>query len=378
VTGDPRPTTRLFSRRADWSAAVNALTLAREERLRRGERLLDLTVSNPTRVSLPYPLDELGDAMSRAARQPYDPQPLGIISAREAVARELDCDAADIVITASTSEAYSFLFKLLCDPGDAVLTATPAYPLLEHLAMLELIELHTFPLEFHRRWELHAERVREAMTSRTKAIVVVNPNNPTGSYARRDEQDALASFRAPLISDEVFFEYPIAAEAGGATRFIRDGVLTFTLGGLSKSAGLPHYKLGWIRVAGPDKQRAIAALELIADNFLSVSTPVQQALPDLLRIGRTIRDTIRERTKRNLDALRDALPPAITLLPIEGGWSAVLQVPQTSEDPALAFLERGVLVHPGYFFDFDREGFIVISLLTEPHIFDEGVNRIAS
>jgi len=160
--------------------------------------------------------------------------------------------------------------------------------------------------------------------------------------------------------------------------FVRDGVLTFTLGGLSKSAGLPHYKLGWIRVAGPDKQRAIAALELIADNFLSVSTPVQQALPDLLRIGRTIRDTIRERTKRNLDALRDALPPAITLLPIEGGWSAVLQVPQTGEDLALAFLERGVLVHPGYFFDFDREGFIVISLLTEPHIFDEGVNRIAS
>ena len=368
----------MFSRRADWSAAVNALTLAREERLRRGQPLLDLTVSNPTRVSLPYPLDELGDAMSRAARQPYDPQPHGIMSAREAVARELNCDAMDIVITASTSEAYSFLFKLLCDPGDAVLTATPAYPLLEHLATLELIELHTFPLEFHRRWELHAERVREAMTSRTKAIVVVNPNNPTGSYARRDEQQALVSFGRPVISDEVFFEYPIAAGVGGATRFIGGGVLTFTLGGLSKSAGLPHYKLGWIRVAGPEKQRAMAALELIADNFLSVSTPVQQALPDLLRIGKTIRDTIRQRTKRNLDALRDALPSSMTLLPIEGGWSAVLQVPQTGQDLALSFLERGVMVHPGYFFDFEREGFIVISLLTEPRIFDEGVNRIAS
>ena len=361
----------MFSRRADWNAAVNRFT---EERRRRSG-LVDLTVSNPTRAGLPYPHEELADAMARASRAPYDPEPLGIASAREAAAREIGCDAKDVMITASTSEAYSFLFKLLCDPGDAVLTATPTYPLLEHLAALELIELHSFPLEFHLRWELHADKVRAAVTSRTKAVVVVNPNNPTGSYVRDDEQDALAALRLPIVSDEVFFPYSFTGEP---LSIGREDVLTFTMGGLSKSAGLPHYKLGWIRVSGPEKDRALAALELIADNFLSVATPVQQALPDLLRIGATIRNAIRARTQRNLDALGKALPASMTLLPVEGGWSAVLQVPRTDDDLAVALLDRGVVVHPGYFFDFDREGFVVISLLTEPDVFDEGVKRIAS
>ncbi len=362
----------MFSSRAAWDAAVNRFT---EERRRRSG-LLDLTVSNPTAVGLPYPLDELADAMERASRAPYDPQPLGIPTAREAAALEMDCDPADIVITASTSEAYSFLFKLLCDPGDGVLTATPSYPLLEHLAGLELVELQLFPLEFHRRWEWQAGRAREAVTARTKAVVVVNPNNPTGSYLRGDEQDALASLGLPILSDEVFFDYPL--DDGMRQSIAREDVLTFTMGGLSKSAGLPHYKLGWIRVSGPRKDRAVAALELIADNFLSVATPVQQALPDLLRIGHRVRDEIRARTRRNLDALRRALPPRFTLLPVEGGWSAVLQMPRTDEDPAVALLDRGVVVHPGYFFDFDREGFVVVSLLTDPGVFDEGVKRIVS
>ncbi|GAC1437551.1 MAG: pyridoxal phosphate-dependent aminotransferase [Thermoanaerobaculia bacterium] len=361
----------MFSCRADWNAAVNRFT---EERQRRSG-LIDLTVSNPTRAGIPYPLDELSDTMARAARAPYQPEPLGIASAREAVAKSIGCDAADIVITASTSEAYSFLFKLLCDPHDAVLTATPAYPLLEHLAALELIELRSFPLEFHRRWELHIERVREASTPQTKAIVVVNPNNPTGSYLTEEEADALATVPLPIISDEVFFDYSFSGKQHSLSR---TDVPTFTLGGLSKSSGLPHFKLGWIRVNGPDKQRAIAALELIADNFLSVSTPVQQALPDLLRIGASIRESICTRLERNLHALRATLPASITLLPVEGGWSAVLQLPRTDDDIALSLLDRGVIVHPGYFYDFDRDGFIVVSLLTEPAVFDEGVERIAS
>ncbi|HEX9160473.1 MAG TPA: pyridoxal phosphate-dependent aminotransferase [Thermoanaerobaculia bacterium] len=363
----------MFSRRGNWNAALNRFTVEREERTRRGEKLLDLTVSNPTQVSLPYPVDELADAMSRASRYPYDPQPLGIAKAREAVARELRCDASGVMITASTSETYSFLFKLLGDPGDAVLTTTPSYPLLEHLAALELLELRTFPLEFHRRWELHAERVREAMTPQTKAIVVVNPNNPTGSYVRADEKDALAAIGVPIISDEVFFDYALEGEH---TSFVHDDVLTFTLGGLSKSAGLPHYKLGWLRITGPGRDRAIAALELIADNFLSVSTPVQQALPDLLRIGATIRNAIRERTLRNLDVLHASLPPSVTALPVEGGWSAVLRMPRTDEDIALVLLRRGVVVQPGWFFDFDREGYVVVSLLTEPDIFRAGLERM--
>lgn len=365
----------MLSKRAQWNAAVNRLTLARNAH--RGT-LLDLTKSNPTRAGLDYPLDELADIMSRAARAPYDPQPLGIASAREAVGRELACDASDVVITASTSEAYSFLFKLLCDPGDAVLTAKPSYPLLEHLAALELIDLHYFPLELHRRWEVVDQRISDALTDRTRAILVVNPNNPTGSYISAIEQDAIASFGLPVISDEVF--HPFAF--GEATpSFVRDDVLTFTLGGLSKSAGLPHYKLGWIRVSGPGKAEAINALELIADNFLSVATPVQAALPELLAIAPRIRESIKTRTSANLEALQTAIAndPAMTVLPVEGGWSAVIRVPRIESDEALPLRlieEHGVVVHPGYFFDFDADGYIVVSLLTEPEIFNEGIARI--
>src|SRR5947209_11720701 len=291
----------MFSHRAQWSASLNRLTLARNAY--RGT-LLDLTNSNPTTAGLRYPLDELADVMSRAARAPYDPQPLGIASAREAVARELACDASDVVITASTSEAYSFLFKLLCDPGDAVLTAKPSYPLLEHLAALELIQLHYFPLDFHKRWEVDPARLTDALTDRTRAVLVVNPNNPTGSYITAGEQDAIAGNGLPIISDEVFHPF---AFGNPSPSFVRDAVLTFTLRGRSKSAGLPHYKLGWIRVSGPGKREAIDALELIADNYLSVATPVQQALPELLQLAPRIREAIIIRTRENLDILTRAI-----------------------------------------------------------------------
>jgi aspartate/methionine/tyrosine aminotransferase len=365
-----------FSNRARHDAPLNRWTVAREAH--RGP-LLDLTNSNPTRAALPYPLDELSAAMARAAREPYSPDPRGLPSAREALADELSCDAGELLLTASTSEAYSFLFKLLCDPGDEVVTATPSYPLIEHLAALELIELRHFPLEFHRRWELDRERIAEAIGGRTRAIVVVNPNNPTGSYVTPHEQEELASFGLPIISDEVFHPFAFAA---APPSIVRGDVLTFTLGGLSKSAGLPHFKLGWIRVSGPPAARrdALAALELIADNFLSVSTPVQAALPELLPIGRTIREGIMARTRASLAALGQALAkkPHAQLLPVEGGWSAVVRVPHlgTDEDFALQALERGVVVQPGYFFDFDREGYFVVSLLTEPEVMREGIARI--
>ncbi len=358
----------MFSRRAHWSAPPNRLAVARVEH--RGP-LLDLTNANPTRAGLPYPLDELSEAMARAARAPYEPEPLGLPVARDAIAEHLKCDAGDVVITASTSEAYSFLFKLLGDPGAVVATPTPSYPLLEHLAALELIELRHFPLEFHKRWELDVTRIPPA-----SAIVVVNPNNPTGSYVT--EQDELAALGVPIISDEVFHDYAFGARAPS---FARDDVLTFTLGGLSKSCGLPHYKLGWIRVSGPRKHDAIAALELIADNFLSVATPVQVALPELLPLGARIREAIRARTRASLDALQHALAdkPSAQLLPVEGGWTAVVRVPRTSTDEefALEALQRhGVVVQPGYFFDFDRDGYFVVSLLTDPTLLHEGITRI--
>jgi alanine-synthesizing transaminase len=361
----------VFSTRTRWDTPLNRLTLARQAH--RGP-LFDLTESNPTRAGLSYPHDELQEALARGARAPYDPDPRGLLSAREALAQHLGCSAADLLLTASTSEAYSFLFKLLTDPGDAVLTATPSYPLLEQLASMELVELRHFPLELHRRWELHDVPV----DARTRAIVVVNPNNPTGSYVTGAEQDALAAHGVPIISDEVFLDYPL--EGSGLT-LVRDDVLTFTLGGLSKSAGLPHFKLGWIRVSGPGKRKALDALELIADNFLSVATAVQVALADLLRIAPTIRGAISRRTRTNLLHLQDAFRdlPSTRVLPVEGGWSAVIRVPRlmTDEELALALLDRGVVVQPGYFFDFEHEGYLVVSLLTDEETFAAGLGVIA-
>jgi aspartate/methionine/tyrosine aminotransferase len=288
-------------------------------------------------------------------------------------AAELQCDAADLLLTASTSEGYSFLFKLLTDPGDVVLTPVPSYPLLEHLASMEHVELQSFPLEFHRRWEIHDL----PLTPRTRAIVVVNPNNPTGSFVTPQEQDALAAHAVPIISDEVFLPYPLRASG---TTFVRDDVLTFTLGGLSKSAGLPHFKLGWIRVSGPGKDEALDALELIADNFLSVATPVQAALPELLRIAPRIRNAISARTRNNLGTLQAQGNPSAQVLPVEGGWSAVIRVPRlmSDDDFALGLLDRGVVVQPGYFFDFAAEGYVVVSLLTREEVFAEGIARLAN
>lgn len=365
----------MFSTRAQWNAPTNRLTHARQAFA--GE-LLDLTISNPTKAGIDYPLDELSDVMARAARSPYDPQPLGLRSAREAVARELGCDTDDIVITASTSEAYSYLFKLLCDPGDAILTAIPSYPLLEHLAALELIELRSFALDLHQRWEIDMDRLRGALTARTRAILVVNPNNPTGSYVAASEQDKIAQIGRTIISDEVFHPF---AFGEAAPSFVRDDVLTFTLGGLSKSAGLPHYKLGWIRVSGPGKRDAVNALEWIADNFLSVATPVQVALPELFVIAPKIRGSMQQRTSGNLATLRAMTErtPAVRLLPVEGGWSAVIRIPRFESDEALALRlieEHGVVIHPGYFFDFASEGHVVLSLLTQPDIFEKGVAKL--
>ena len=355
----------MFSHRAHWSAPLNELTLERRKRA----DLLDLTETNPTRA-FDYP--DLGDALARGARAPYDPDPRGLRSARETLAAQLHCSADDLLLTASTSEAYSFLFKLLCDPGDEVLTPVPSYPLLEHLASLELVTLRTFAMEFQRRWEIHDVPV----TPHTRAIVVVNPNNPTGSFVSRAEQDALASHGLPIISDEVFLDYPLE---GRGTTFVRDDVLTFTLGGLSKSAGLPHFKLGWIRVSGPAKAEALDALELIADNFLSVATPVQVALPALLEAGAAIRSMIGARTRANLATLRSLATPSMQVLPVEGGWTAVIRVPRvmSDEELALALLDRGVVVQPGYFFDFATDGYVVVSLLTREEVFADGVRRLA-
>ncbi|MHB0971174.1 MAG: pyridoxal phosphate-dependent aminotransferase [Thermoanaerobaculia bacterium] len=386
----------MFSHRTAWDAPENRLTRAIAARRAHGAEILDLTESNPTRAGIEYPFDTMERLLVGAARAPYIPDPCGIERARNALAASLSSaddrvPPVDLVITASTSEAYGFLFKLLCDPGDAVLTAVPSYPLFEHLAALESVELHHFPLELHRRWEINIHDVERAITARTRAIVLVHPNNPTGSYVSDGEWRAIAELAADrglaVISDEVFFDYPLDGSVDRAPSIARSkSVLTFSLGGLSKSAGLPHWKLGWIRVGGPEEAKcsALQGLELIADSYLSVATPVQVALPAILEsVAPAVRGAILERTRANLRVLEAAVAgtPSVCVVAPEGGWSAVLRIPRIASDETvvLDLLDRdGVLVHPGYFFDFPSEGFLVLSLLTPPDVFAEGVRRVVA
>lgn len=368
-----------WSRRLPWEHPTNRLTRAVAERRARGLPILDLTETNPTRAGIPYPEEELAEILRRAADPAYEPHPRGSIAAREALAGALSCSPDDLVLTASTSESYSFLFKLFGDPGDEVLTAAPSYPLLDSLAALEGLALSHFRL---RRFALDVERVELALTPRTRLLALVHPGNPTGAFLSETEQAAVSELCAsrglPLISDEVFADYPLADADPRPMAAVSGEALSFSLGGLSKSAGLPSWKLGWIRVGGPAglRRRAVAALEMVADSYLSVGTPVQRALPEILKLAPRIRSAILERVRGNLQTLR-SLPG---VLEPAGGWSAVVRfgLPQPDEEVALEILERtGVLVHPGYFFDFETDDFLVLSLLPEPASFAEGVRRLA-
>jgi alanine-synthesizing transaminase len=389
-----------LSRRLPWDQARNALAAELADRKARGLTTIDLTESNPTRVGLVYPEAELADILRRHASPDYPPHPLGIPEAREALAAALSRPSDqvapdDLVLTASTSEAYSYLFKLFCDPGDEVLTAAPAYPLLDELARLDALVLKHFRLEPGRRFALDPGELERALTPRTKLLALVHPANPTGTFLSRAEQDAVAELCAarglPWICDEVFADYALEGKAGEGAGTHRAGpaaareeTLAFSLGGLSKSAGLPGWKLGWIRVGGPapERRRIVAALERVADAYLSVSTPVQRALGDLLALAPAIRAAILERLHRNLAALERAFGgfPAVEIHRPEGGWSAVLRVPRlvTDEDLVLGALHQAeVLVHPGYFFDFETDGFLVLSLLPGAADFAEGARRLA-
>jgi aspartate/methionine/tyrosine aminotransferase len=285
------------------------------------------------------------------------------------------------------------LFKLLCEPSsDVVLVPTPSYPLFEHLTQLDGVAPAPYLLEYHGRWALDVTSVEQAWTARTRAVLAVSPNNPTGSCLSRSEQRSLsrmcAAHSAALVLDEVFADYPLTVESESDSGTYSDGgveCLTFRLGGLSKSAGLPQVKLGWFTVEGPDTivREALARLEFICDAYLSVSTPVQVAAADLIERGRLLRDQIKDRVRRNYNQLRDliAAHPSLEVLAAEAGWSAVLRVParKTEEELVLELLERdGVVVHPGFFFDFPREAFLILSLLPQPEVFDDGVSRIAS
>jgi aspartate/methionine/tyrosine aminotransferase len=370
----------VFSRRSSRDQSPNALALVLAEL---GKPRLDLTGSNPTRAGLSYP-PELLVALERAQASSLDyrPEPLGLPSAREAVAQITGADPADIMLSASTSEAYGFLFKLLCDPGDAVLVPAPSYPLFEHLAELEGVQALPYRLAYDGAWHVDVDSLRRAVTPRARAVVVVSPNNPTGQYLSAAERDAVAALGLPIISDEVFAEFSLNGAVPPARR--SDAVLTFALDGLSKRAGSPQLKLGWTVISGPEalRRRARVRLELIADTFLSVGTPVQQALPQLLELCPTITSLIGARCRENLVALAAAVSGSpVTLLRADAGWSAVLRLPRVaSEEQLLLGLlrEQQVLVQPGWFYDFEREPYFVVSLLTPPSVFREGSERLVA
>ncbi|HMI93948.1 MAG TPA: pyridoxal phosphate-dependent aminotransferase [Polyangiales bacterium] len=388
----------MFSQRSAFDRTLNRLEHARRVAAQTGRAVLDLTESNPTRAELP-PARAALQALSYPDARHYDPDPLGLPSARAALsawlhARGHDIPPEQIVLTASTSEAYAYVFKLLCDPGDDVLVPTPSYPLFEHLARLEAVHARGYRLHYDGRWHLPAGTLAPLVGPRTRAILTVHPNNPTGSCLKRDELAQLAATGLPIVSDEVFAPYLLAPDPDavpsvlGARRAnalgtgLGDGALSFVLNGLSKLAGLPQLKLAWLCVDGPlgPLREALSRLELIADSFLSVSTPVQLALPAILDAHAELTDAISARLRANLAHLRASLTGSpISALHVEAGWYALLRLPALLDDEAwaIALLEQhDVLVQPGYFYELQGGPYAVVSLLTIPDVFERGIERL--
>ena len=376
----------MFSTRLHWNLQQNPLARLLNEKRASGETILDLTESNPTNAQLAYPWDEVQAALADQRSLRYEPVPAGLIEARNAI-----CDyyagrvtPDRVLLTAGSSEAYGFLFKLLADPGDEVLVPCPSYPLFEFLAALESVRVIPYPLIYDHGWAIDTDAVRSRITDRTRAIVLVNPNNPTGSFAKRSELARLAAFCAErelaLISDEVFADYAIVSDSQRVSSLVdTSDVLAFSLSGLSKVVGLPQLKLGWIVAGGPDSMRAAALdrLELIADTYLSVATPVQWAAAKLLGLRHQMQRQIQRRVVESLAFLRDRTRgSAFRVLDVEGGWYATIQVPRirSEEEWVLHLLrEDNVLVQPGFFFDFETEAFLVVSLLTPPEVFRKAI-----
>ncbi len=379
----------MFSTRLPSDLAPNRLTQALEQRRAAGLPIIDLTESNPTRAGFVYPPDLLAP-MADPRGLVYVPQPLGALAARQAVAddyerRGVHVSPERVVLTSGTSEAYSLLFKVLCDPGDHVLVPRPSYPLFEHLTRLDAVATRSYDLEYSGAWSIDLDSVERAFSERTRAVLVVHPNNPTGSFMKAHELDRLtdlcAARQAAIIVDEVFADYELKPGTDRAAPVIapRDA-LVFSLGGLSKAIGLPQVKLGWIAIGGREAavQGAIGRLEVASDAYLTVSTPVQLSAPALLRAGADVRQQIRARVAANYAQLLQQArrAPACGVLDTEGGWYAVLHVPTlgSEEDLVLDLLiNDGVLVHPGYFFDFARESYLIVSLLPPELSFSQGI-----
>jgi len=383
----------MFSHRTDWKLTPNRFTEVQRELLAAGAELLDLTVSNPVRAEIHYDEETILGSLAKPEAMDYDPQPKGLRSAREAVVayyreqhEEFDIDPESIVLTTSTSEGYSYVFRLLANPDDEILVPKPSYPLFEFLADLQDVKLVPYPLLYDHGWQIDFPSLYKAVNHRTRAVVVVHPNNPTGSYVEAAERAALNDFcreyDLSLIVDEVFLDY---AHDGVARRTfaVNQGALTFTLSGLSKISGLPQMKLAWIVTSGPEEKVASATgrLEVIADTYLSMNAPIQLAAPVLLDQRKNIQPLLIDRVRTTREELDRQLAKQTLCerLDVQGGWYAILRVPVkgTDEDLAIRLLkEKSVLVHPGHFYDFPADGYLVVSLITPPGMFRQGITRV--
>jgi alanine-synthesizing transaminase len=382
----------MFSRRTDWKLTPNRFTLVQQELQAAGREVLDLTVSNPTRAELHYDVETILQALVNPKAMDYDPQPKGLLSAREAVAgyyrkQHDDINPESIVLTTSTSEGYSYVFRLLCNAEDEILVPKPSYPLFEFLADLQDVRLVSYPLLYDHGWQIDFPSLYKAVNHRTRAVVVVHPNNPTGSFVADEERSALNNFcheyNLALIADEVFLDYAHDGSPRPTFASNSDG-LTFTLSGLSKISGLPQMKLAWIVISGPDEQvsAGLGRLEVIADTYLSMNAPIQMAATVLLDQRRSIQSLLLDRVRANMSELDRALAKqkACRRLNVEGGWYGLLRVPVTQsddEDLAIEILrQRSVLVHPGHFYDFSNDGHLVVSLITPLRDFRQGIGRV--
>jgi aspartate/methionine/tyrosine aminotransferase len=382
----------MFSQRTNWRLSPNALTRAIGEARASGQHILDLTVSNPTEAGVRPDAETVLAALANPEAMHYDPQPRGLLAACQAVCRyyreshEVDLDPERLILTTSTSEAYSYVFRLLCNPGDEILVPKPSYPLFEFLADLADVKLVPYPLLYDHGWQIDLDALYKAATVRSRAVILVHPNNPTGSYVSAAENAALNSFcrdrGLALIVDEVFLDY--SHDGVPRRSFVgNEDALTFTLSGVSKISALPQMKLAWLAASGPEEMvaEAGARLEIIADTFLSMNAPVQLAAPVLLDQRKTIQPILGDRLRVNLAELDRQLAghPSSARLMADGGWYVVLRVPaiETDEDLAIRLLRKAsVSVHPGHFYDFANEGHLVLSLITEPAVFREGVARL--
>lgn len=354
--------------------------------------LVDLTCPNPTEVLAEYPHQAIREAYGKNSDFRYIPEPAGKRNAREAICgyyqqHGINVPVERLFLTASSSESYAVLFKLFCNPGDEILAPVPSYPLFEYLAALESVRIIPYHLCYDGSWHIDFHHLRSQISPRSRAIVIVNPNNPTGSLLKHEEGDELfhvaQQYQLPIISDEVFFDYPLLTPRNAVSSLaIQHCVLTFSLNGLSKAAGMPQMKLGWIAVSGPSSETATATrnLELLLDTYLSVGTPVQNALPELLKVGKDIQGQLLQRIRINAASLRRLIHnSSATGLHIEAGWSAIVRLPNiiSEEEWATRFLEEcAVIIQPGYFFDMPEEPYIVLSLITPEEEFALGVSRI--